>query len=315
MPPVPTTKRGRAGDAARLAVLPLVPPLQVEAGPAVLGVRDHRAQHVLGDRPVKHAPRVGHHDVGVPQLIEEQGVDPGRSDVDPLELPGVGPDIADGRREEVPEQQGPRAPDSLGEPVGGAVAKLDLQSVETGRRSVACSHSTATDRSCSGHERPRLGIEPYDCQQSACLRPRGPPDWGHGPVAATASDRDRCRRTLRLRARPGAVAVGAGRRQPAHHAPAVRPVGRDHGDGGAHLRPGADRRGRHRSSRRLPVGHRVRVHVGKLRRWPRTAKARWWPRCTMPAHRPRSPPAARCSPRFAISASPGSPPPRRTSPT
>src|SRR5262249_31345197 len=76
---------GGTGDASRLAVLPLVSALQVEAGTAVLGERDHGAEHVLGQWPVEDATRVGDDDVGIPELVEEQGVDACGGDVNPLE--------------------------------------------------------------------------------------------------------------------------------------------------------------------------------------------------------------------------------------
>jgi hypothetical protein len=61
----------------------VAPVMHVETRQAVLRVGDHSAEHVLGKRPVEHAAGVGHHDVRLAQLVEEQRVDARRGDVNP----------------------------------------------------------------------------------------------------------------------------------------------------------------------------------------------------------------------------------------
>ena len=175
------------------------------------------------------------HHVGVPQPVEEQRVDACGGDVDPLQAVGSRPRRPHGGREEVPQQQRPRAHDGRREAVGARSSGTRLQRhrdrVAVGRRS----HSTATTGRVRG-TRPRLGTEPYDCQQSACDRTGGAPRLGPWAIPPPLQQvRDRRRRAVRLRARPRAVAMGARRHHPAPDPHAVLAAARHRGDGGAHL--------------------------------------------------------------------------------
>ena len=98
--------------------------LQVVAAVDVLRDGEDRCQRELGDRPVEDALRVRDDDVGLRELVEHQGVDARRGDVDPLEVLGLLPDVAHRGREEVPEEQRPRAIKSVGEPGGFGVADV-----------------------------------------------------------------------------------------------------------------------------------------------------------------------------------------------
>ena len=214
----------RAGDAAGLAV----PPLRVGAGGrgsrgSSLAWASTGAEHELRDRPVEDPARIGDHDVGGAQPVEEQRVDAGGSDVDPLQTVAVS-----ARRPPPPSRRSPR---------GTTPARPRRRRPGPRRR------RTATRvRPCQGLEVRRPLIRPLaehdddrrgrgrGTQSSArntdclivnnlvamarwtsadvlgpCPRPRrlrGQAwDWGRHPV--------------RLRPRPRAVAVGARRRQPA----------------------------------------------------------------------------------------------------
>ena len=265
MAPVPTTRAARR----RCCGSPGAASLGAVAGRGLvqlsLACASTAPSDVLGDRPVEHPASVGHDHVGLAQFVEQQRVDPGRGDVDPLQRSARSQTSRTAVEKKSHRNSASRALDGGGQARRFGVPQLDA----IGHRDPVAgapdqrSHSTAT----TGRVRdtvPRLGTNrPIVNNRHLRCAGRSRPDWAQSPFSAAGRGRGgHC--PLRFRPRPRAVAMDARRRHaftsPERPTPPCR-----------HRRAGASVTGRGGRAQcdgpdRGPApGHGLRLHVGQLR--------------------------------------------------
>ena len=94
--------------------VPPSPPCLIRPGLGEqLGEGEDQPEHILRHRTIENPSRVGHRDVALDELAEEQGVDSGAAPVDPLELAGLRPRRFEGLCPEIPAEQDLRFVDRL----------------------------------------------------------------------------------------------------------------------------------------------------------------------------------------------------------
>ena len=79
--------------------------LKVERAREILGEGQDHAEHVLGDRAVEHATRVGQDDVTLAQCREHHRVDTRARDVQPAQAAGRVPRARHGGGQEVVDEE------------------------------------------------------------------------------------------------------------------------------------------------------------------------------------------------------------------
>ena len=92
-------------------------PLQRQVGQGVLGEQQHRAQHILGDAPIKNARGIGDREIAVLDWRDHQGVDARAGGVHPAYRARVGPGGFQGLDAEIGDHQDVGFRQRLGEAV------------------------------------------------------------------------------------------------------------------------------------------------------------------------------------------------------